>query len=133
VDGCQRSTYTQKRDSKKKDEMPPNFSLYALKFKEDTTDPRFHPAKPEVLGSYGKGFSVLTSYQCPYMAGTIDSLRFIAEEIGEVVKVIEITGYKQAQMCGLNPYGTFHVIRNGEYVTHLPGGMRDIKRALKIQ
>ena len=55
----------------------------------------------------------------------------LAEERGEVLEVIEINGFADAQMCGLHPYGTFHIIRNGEYITNLPGGMRDIKKNLK--
>ncbi|MFC1803955.1 hypothetical protein ACFL0D_08335, partial [Thermoproteota archaeon] len=100
-------------------------------FLEDALDPGFHPLNPKQLMQYGTGFTVLTSYQCPYMVGTIESLGVIAEKMGETVKVCEMEDYIQAQTCGLNPYGTFHVIRNGEYITHLPGGMKDIKRVLK--
>jgi GNAT superfamily N-acetyltransferase len=119
-----------KNGFKKYDEMPPDFSLYALKFSEDKPDPRFHPPKHETLKRYGDGFTVLTSNQCPYMEGTIKSLRVLAEEMGEEVNVIQMDDFVDAQMCGLNPYGTFHVIRNEKYITHLPGGMRDIKRTL---
>ena len=119
---------------KQVDEMEPGFSLYALKFSEDFPDPKFCPSNPEMFTKYGEGITVLTSHQCPYMAGTLDGLREYAEKHGEKLKIIEMKDPSEAQLCG-NPYGTFLVIRNGEYVTHLPGGQGFIKKEMskKIQ
>ena len=115
---------------KKVDELLPNFELHALNFSESSPDPKFHNFNTENLKGLGDGFTVFTSYQCPYMVGTIQSIESIAQDMGINVSVRELQDCEQAQRNGLNPYGTFHVILDGEYITHLPGGMRDIKREL---
>jgi GNAT superfamily N-acetyltransferase len=107
------------------------FQIYGIKFSDDYSVPKFHPVKPENLGNYGIGFTVLNTNQCPYMAGTIKSLEKLVEEIGESVTVVELDDYTQAQLSGIHPYGTFLILKDGKYVTHLPGGMRDIKKALQ--
>ena len=124
----------EKQGFRKVDEMEPGFSLYALKFNEDSRDPRFYPSKPEMFTKYGEGITVLTSHQCPHMEGSLIGLREYAEEHGEKLEVIEMTEPGEAQHCG-TPYGTFLVIRNGEYITHLPGGRNPIKKEMskKIQ
>jgi len=119
-----------KNGFEKVDALPQNFALYAYKFSKESIDPKFHPQKPERISEYGDGFTVLTSHQCPYMENTVQSLQILADESGEELKIIEMNEFTDAQMCGLHPYGTFHVVRNGVYITHLLGGMRDIKKAL---
>jgi hypothetical protein len=114
----------------KYDELPPNFELHALKFSNSFPDPQFHPLVSKRSQQYGDGLVVLTSYQCPYMVGAIRNIQNIAEEMGVPVTVHELQDHREAQQNGLHPYGTFHVLLNGKYVTHLPGGMRDIKREL---
>lgn len=108
------------------------FQLYTLKLKDDVFDPKFHPLIPDELSKFNEGFIVISSNQCPYMAGMINSLEIMASKLGESVNTIEMENYQDAQLSGLHPYGTFHIIRNKEYVTHLPGGMRDLKKALNL-
>jgi GNAT superfamily N-acetyltransferase len=121
-----------KNGFKKYDDLNDEHQLYGLKFSDEYPDPSFHPLKPEKLVQFRDGFTVITSNQCPYMVGTINSLAALADELGEELTVIEMDDYSVAQLSGLHPYGTFHTIKDGEYVSHLPGGMRDIKKALKI-
>jgi GNAT superfamily N-acetyltransferase len=109
-----------------------DFQLYTLKFKEEYPDPMFHSLKTQEAAKYSNGFNILSSNQCPYIPGTIKSLENIAEVLGESVNIIEMKSYHEAQLGGLHPYGTFHIIKDGEYVSHLPGGMRDIKKALNF-
>ncbi|MGD2066934.1 MAG: GNAT family N-acetyltransferase [Candidatus Bathyarchaeota archaeon] len=120
-----------KNGFEKVDELPPNFELHALKFSESAPNPQFFPIAPDRAESYSDGFTVLTSYQCPYMVQTIKNVRALAEEMGVNFHVQEIRDCTEAQQNGFNPYGTFHILLNGKYVTHLPGGMRDIKKALE--
>jgi GNAT superfamily N-acetyltransferase len=120
-----------KNGFEKVDELLPNFELHALKFSVSASNPRFYPMVPDRAERYPDGFTVLTSYQCPYMVQTIENVRALAKEMGANFHVQEIRDCKEAQQNGLSPYGTFHIILNGKYVTHLPGGMRDIKRALE--
>ena len=47
------------------------------------------------------------------------------------VTVKEIQDNKMAQRIGFHPYGTFHIIHEGHYITHLPGGLRDIQKEFK--
>jgi len=91
----------------------------------------FLSLSPERAEMYPDGFTVITSYQCPYMAQTIENVRALAQEMDENFHVQEFRDCKEAQQNGLSPYATFHVILNGKYVTRLPGGMRDIKRELE--
>jgi len=108
--------------------------LHTLKFSEESPDPKFYSNAPEMFTKYGEGITVLTSHQCPYLPGTLDGLREFAKEHGEELEIIEMKDPSEAQQCG-NPYGIFLVIRNGEYITHLPGGQGFIKKEMgkKIQ
>ena len=118
----------------KYDKFPPNFELHALKLSNSAPDPRFYPPSIDRIKGYADGFTVLTSYQCPYIVGTIQNIKTLAADMNVNINVREFQDCREAQQNGLNPYGTFHVILNGKYVTYLPGGMRDIKRELeKIQ
>jgi GNAT superfamily N-acetyltransferase len=119
-----------KNGFKEYDEILGNFSLYGIKFKDHNPDPMFHQLRPDKLANYGEGFTILSSNQCPYMFGTIENLRTIADEMEKKVTIIKMHEFSEAQLCGLHPYGTFHIIKDGKYLTHLPGGMRDIKKAL---
>ena len=62
----------------------------------------------------------------------IKSLETLASELGEPVNIVEMESFQDAQLNGVHPYGTFHIINNGNYVTHLPGGSRDLKKALNL-
>jgi hypothetical protein len=119
-----------KNGFQKYDELPPNFELHALKFSDSYPDPQFHPLFMDRVSKYTNGITLFTSHQCPYMAATIQNIRSIAEEMGVNFTIHEIQDCEEAQQNGFNPYGTFHLILNGKYVTHLPGGMRDIKREI---
>ena len=119
-----------KNGFKKYDELTPNFELHALKFSNSSPNPQFYPLSSDRLREYTDGLTVLTSYQCPYIVGTIQNIRTIAEDMGVRLTIHEIQNCEEAQQNGFNPYGTFHVILNGKYITHLPGGMRDLKREL---
>lgn len=108
------------------------FQLFTLKFNESSPDSKFHPLNLKRLSKFSEGFTVLNSNQCPYMAGLIKSLEALASELGEPVNIVEMDSFQDAQLNGLHPYGTFHIIQNGDYVTHLPGGMRDLKKSLGL-
>lgn len=120
-----------KNGFEKVDELADNYELYTFKLDDLQSQPKFYPISSDAPQKYTQGFTILSSYQCPYMTGTINAIRTLAEEIGEPVTIQEIKSYKEAQQSGLHPYGVFHVIYNGKYLTHLPGGMRDMKREIE--
>jgi L-amino acid N-acyltransferase YncA len=120
-----------KNGFEKVDELPPNYELHALKLSDSAQNPRFYPVSSDRAKNYPDGFTVLTSYQCPYMVQTIENVRNLAQQMGEDFQVQTISNCNEAQQNGMSPYATFNVILNGKHVTHLPGGMRDIKRELE--
>ncbi len=104
------------------------FDLYALKIKKSADDPKFFPIK-EASEEFQKGTHVCVSYQCPYMVGTIESLKKITEsDFNDELHIHEMEECDDVREFGFHPYGTFHIIHNGQYITHLPGGMRDIQK-----
>ena len=123
-----KSNIFEKNDFSMCDSILDTFDIHALKFNENAPDPKFVPLI-ELEGEYKKGTHVFVSYQCPYMAGTIKSLQKLAEdEFNEEVSIHEMSTYEDARKYGFHPYGTFHITRNGRYITHLPGGFRDIQK-----
>ncbi len=110
------------------EEYDENWSLYAYKLAPEAPDPKIFPIQPINPAEYPPGFTVLSSCQCPYMAGTLDHLHEFAKELDVPIQVIPMESIKDVREHLLHPYATFHVLFNGVYLTHLPGGMRDIKK-----
>ncbi len=109
------------------DSVLDTFDLYAIKFKKNPPDPKFFPITKISKGNI-EGTHVFVSYQCPYMVNTIESLKTLTkEEYGADVHVHEMSACEDVRKNGYHPYGTFHIIHEGHYITHLPGGMRDIQ------
>ncbi|MHA1453685.1 MAG: hypothetical protein ACTSRD_12560, partial [Promethearchaeota archaeon] len=118
----------EKKNFKLFDSILDSYDIYALKLKKNAHDPKFFPMK-EISEDYQNGTHVFVSYQCPYMVGTIESLKKITEtEFQDELHIHEIQECDTARELGFHPYGTFHITHKGQYITHLPGGMRDIQK-----
>ena len=103
------------------------YDIYALKLNKDAPDPRFL----EIKEASGEGLRVLTSGQCPYIPMTVEGVREIGEELGKTVTVEEMKTHQDFVENCMDPYGTFHLVMDDEYVTPLPGGPAFIKKAIK--
>jgi len=119
-----------KNGFEKVDEMPP-FELYAKKLKNNVAPPKFYPISKKKLANYGKGLTILESYQCPYAYKTVTSIKRMAEKAKIPVKVKHIASCEEAQKNSVHPYGTFCVILNGKSISYYPGDTRQVKIALK--
>lgn len=118
-----------KHGFEKVDEMPP-LALYAKRLKSTSALPRFNPIAKERLGKYGKGLTILESYQCPYASNAIKAIRRIAEKTNIPVRTVHLASCEEAQKNGVHPYGTFCVLLDGRMVSYYPGDIREVVKAV---
>ncbi|MFX1374745.1 MAG: GNAT family N-acetyltransferase [Promethearchaeota archaeon] len=93
------------------DEAEPYFKLYAKKFSENVTIPKFYPISEEKKKEYEEGVAIFYTDQCPYLADLVEELK--QEPNGNKIKAIKIENCKEAQKNGIYPYGTYCIICNG--------------------
>jgi hypothetical protein len=113
----------------KYDQYVDNYKLYALKLREDAPEPRF--GKIIAALSNVSSFHVLTSRQCPYMALTSGGVEELGVDLGKNVFIEEMKNREDVIFNCMDPYGTFHVLLDGVYVTNLPGGPSFIKKTVE--
>ena len=65
------------------------------------------------------------------MVQTIESVPILAEIMRVNFYIQEIQNCKEAQKKEFNPNWIFHILLNGKYIMHRPGGMRDIKNVIE--
>ena len=95
------------------DQAPPAFELMVKKFKK-ASSPKFVGGWDEKARRCGKGFTILTSGQCPYHG---DAVRFFTETAKEIripCKVVDISSSQQVRAVAPYAYGTFNVVYNGK-------------------
>ncbi|ALS26604.1 GNAT family acetyltransferase [Paenibacillus sp. 32O-W] len=95
---------------------PPYFEMVVKQFKEAKL-PSFIDKWEERAAKYGDGVTVIYSDQCPFIDNAIQSIYEAGIECGVTVKFEKIESYEQAQNAP-SPYGTFHIIVNGKFITH---------------
>lgn len=120
-----------KNGFEKADAMPPDFELYVKRFSNKATLPEFSPISKEKIKSYGRGLTILQSYQCPYADGLVNLLKQMAKEANIPVKTQHISSSRDAQENGVHPYGTFCILLDGEVVSYKPGNLSDVKQAIR--
>ncbi len=123
-----KKTLFEKLGFNKYDSQGDNYELYALKLRSDATDPSFVDIKNP---SGGAGFQVFSSNQCPYMCMTVDGVSEMGSDMGKKVTVKEMESRGDVVKHCMDPYGTFHVVLDGEHVTSLPGGPAFIKKTVE--
>lgn len=90
--------------------------LWVKKFNESAPEPRFFPLARK--SEYEKGFTVLTSDQCPYNPAAAKLVKIFAEKRDLPFRLIKLKTAKEAQENGYTPFGTFCIIFNGEYLSY---------------
>ena len=114
----------------KSDTRPPDFELYVKRFSKSARLPKFFPVSQEKLKGYGKGLTVLDSYQCPYSSSLVSILRETAKGANVPMKVHHFSSSREARESGVHPYGTFCVLLNGKPVSYKPGSLDSVTQVL---
>jgi len=102
------------------DRASPDFELLVLKFKDDAPDPGFREGLEERAARYGKGFTVIRGFQCPYTVKNVNEIvDFARKEYGVTVKIIDLKSHQEAQdsPCA---FGSFCLLHDGKPVAHHP-------------
>lgn len=106
-----------KKGFKVADKTKPDFELLVKKFNDKTEDPKFKLGDPN---AFGKGLTIIRSYQCPYTEKNVKSIIETAKkQFNLKAKLIDVNDPKAAQNTP-SPFGTFCMIYNGEVITHHP-------------
>lgn len=102
------------------DTAPPDFELLAKKFRSHTPAPRFKNNRDSLAKQYSKGLTILWSDQCPYVAKSINEMKFtITERYGIKARIIEMKNHEQAQNAP-SPYAIFSLIYDGKLLAFHP-------------
>jgi hypothetical protein len=99
---------------------PPDFELLALKFNENTADPKFKIDFEEEVSKYKDGLYIIRADQCPYTVKNVNEIVETSKNLfGISPKVINLNSAEEAQK---NPcaFGTFSIIYNGEVIAYHP-------------
>ncbi len=110
----------------KVDEIEPYFGLYAIKFSDNASIPKFNPILDDEVKKYAQGVTILYSDQCPYLVDLVKELYIEFENKGDLFKAIKINNCKEAQRNGIYPYGTYCIICNGERTLYQHKTKREI-------
>ena len=68
--------------------------------------------------SFGDGFTVIRTPQCPYIDDATADLLQIAAERGIPARAVELTSAQEAQSLSPSPYGTFGIVRDGRLFSY---------------
>jgi L-amino acid N-acyltransferase YncA len=114
------------------DEITPNFELFALGFKKDTSLPKFNPINEGKIKEFGNGITLLDGWQCPYVQTMVEPIEKFADSSNIPFRVKTIETSKAAQSNGITPYGVYGVIYNGEVISYCyPRRVTDINEIIK--
>jgi GNAT superfamily N-acetyltransferase len=113
-----------KNGFEKVDSMSPSFELYAKRFSDKASFPKFNHIPRSRLRKYADGVTVFESNQCPYADGYTNLVTEIAKQAGVRCRVEHIESCREAQN-GVDPYGTFCVMLNGKAL-----GYRHVQKTL---
>jgi ribosomal protein S18 acetylase RimI-like enzyme len=119
-----------KKGFEKVDSMPPYFELYAKRFSDKASLPRFNPIPESRLEKYASGITVFKSDQCPYADGYANLVAETARQNGIPVRIEQIKNCKEAQNS-VHQYGTFCVLLNGKVLTYRSISRKELLDALK--
>lgn len=97
-------------------EYPP-FNLMVKKF-EDVPSPTFCGGWDQKAESFGEGFTVIRSDQCPYIPDATDTILKFADERGIKSRVIELRTSSDVREKSPSPYGVFSVVHDGKLLAY---------------
>jgi L-amino acid N-acyltransferase YncA len=111
------------------DTAPPSFTLMAKKLKPGPK-PSFPRDWAARAARFGRGLTIITSDQCPYLP---DATRILLEAAAKnriKARVVEFRTARDVQTLSPSPYGIFHVVHNGTLLGHHYLKEEDFLRAL---
>jgi hypothetical protein len=114
-----------KHGFEKVDTLPPDFELWAKRFKPNALLPKFNHIPKKRLEKYMSGLVIFKSDQCPYTSGNARIVEEIAKQEGIQVRVEHIGNCKEAQNS-THPYGTFCILLNGKVLSYHPVGRKEL-------
>jgi GNAT superfamily N-acetyltransferase len=118
-----------KHGFEKTDTYPPDFELYAKRFKENAPLPTFNKVSDKALSKHAEGITILVSDQCPYNTGNAAAVTRICKEQGITAKTEKVSNCVQAQN-NIHPYGTFSILHNGKILSYHPIGRKELTENL---
>lgn len=97
------------------DTAPPSFVLLAKKLRPGRP-PSFPDNWTERAARFGRGLTILTTAQCPYLPDATRNLLDAARQEGLKTRVIELRTAEEVQARSPSPYGVFAIILDGKLV-----------------
>ena len=95
----------------------PAFRLLVHSFGE-APNPAFPTDWAARQASFGDGFTVIRTPQCPYIEDATTDVLQIAAERGIPAWAVELTSAQEAQSLSPSPYGTFGIVRDGRLFSY---------------
>lgn len=95
------------------DLAPPSFELMVKKF-GDAPSPTFTKDWERKLSRYGKGFTVFSSDQCPYIEAAVG----VAKEIGIKCQVVELNNCRDVRNLAPSAFGVFSIVHDGNLLAY---------------
>jgi len=96
------------------DEAPPAFELWAKRFNKRARKPQFPTDWAARAKRFGKGFTVVTTAQCPYNADAVDGALAAAKAHGFRTRVVKLDSQADVQKRAPTAYGTFAMVLDGK-------------------
>ncbi len=133
-DGLPNNAFFLKYGFTKVDEIKPSFVLYAKPFSDGVAMPKFIPLSTEKTESYDDGITIIDGHQCPYLQNMIDSVGEFARTNDIPFRVHVLKNAQEAQQNGINAYGIYSIIYNGEVVSQtFPRRISEVTEKIKLK
>ncbi len=99
------------------DEAPPSFKLMVKRFGEAPA-PSFAGNWEKKAKKFGKGFTVLTTPQCPYIPDAAWMVQEAAMELELPCQIVELKSAKEIRQYCPSAYGTFSIVFDGKLFSY---------------
>jgi GNAT superfamily N-acetyltransferase len=101
------------------DRAAPTYELLVKTF-EDAPPPTFSGSWDEKARSFGKGFTIVRTDQCPYLDDAVTGALEAATHRGLATQIIELTSARAVREEAPSPYGVFSIVLDGVVLSHHP-------------
>lgn len=99
------------------DEAPPSFQLMAKRF-NGGSQPRFPKNWDERAAAFGKGLTVVTTDQCPYLDDAERAIVAGADQVGIPVTIEKLATAAEVQARSPSAFGVFGVVFDGDLLAY---------------
>jgi len=131
-DGLPNKKFFLKYGFTKVDEIKPSFELYAKPISEGVSIPKFFPLSTGKAKKYDDGITIIDGHQCPYLQNMIDPIGEFARANGIPFHVKVLKNAQEAQQNGINAYGIYSIVCNGEIVSQtFPRRISEVTEKIK--